>query len=463
MFECCFEAVKVRAVKIKIPTHSPTGFTRLALFSFVLSSSLALHAAAADGKSGIGLKTFADGFVSPTVLVPLNTKGDLLISDQVGFIYVLAKDGTRKEEPFLNLTNRMAKLNQGFDERGLLGLALHPKFSRNGKFYVTYSAPLREGGPAEWDNTLKLSEFKISKQNKFQADASSERVLLQIDKPYFNHNGGCIAFGPDGDLYMSVGDGGNANDEGRGHAPQGNGQDLSTLLGKILRINVDKGNPYAIPSDNPFAKGGGRAEIFAYGVRNSWRMSFDSGGKHELFAADVGQTMFEEVNIITKGGNYGWPVREGFHCFDPKNPKSPPADCPKVDFLGKPFVDPIFEYKNINGFRNDPEALGVSVTGGFVYRGKALPQLTGKYIFADWSRNFVLPDGVVYVATRPTSATEKKWSVEPLDSATNPKGKMKAFVVALGRDADGELYVMTNNSNQLINKTGKVHKLVAQP
>ncbi len=422
-----------------------------------------LSGSAADAKPGIALKKVAEGFTSPTVLVPFGDKsGQLLIADQVGTIQILTKDGTLLEKPFLDLRSRLIKLNQGFDERGLLGLTLHPKFAQNGKLYVMYSAPLRPDRPKDWDHTMTLSEFKVSANDPMQADSASERVILQIDKPWFNHNGGCIEFGPEGYLYLSVGDGGNANDDGRGHTPElGNGQDVTTLLGKILRIDVDKGNSYTIPSDNPFAGGKGRPEIFAYGIRNSWRMSFDRGGSHELFAGEIGQTMFEEVNIIVKGGNYGWRIREGFHCFDPKNVKSPPADCPKIDAMGKPLIDPIFEYKNVNGFRNDPEALGISITGGYVYRGKALPQLEGRYVFGDWSRNFVVKGGMIYVATRPAPGSQK-WSIEPLESATHPKGQLQAFVVSFGQDAEGELYVLTNESNGLVGKTGKVHKLVPQ-
>lgn len=424
--------------------------------------SLAAQTNAAEDKSNLTLKEVAAGFVSPTALIPLDaTSGRLLLADQAGTIHVLTKEGALVEKLFLDLTGRMAELKKGFDERGLLGLALHPKFANNGKVYVVYNAPLRKGAPAEWDSTLHLSEFKTSANDRLQVDPASERVLLEIDKPYFNHNGGCIAFGPDGYLYMSVGDGGNANDQGRGHTPdKGNGQDTTSLLGKILRLDVDKGSPYAIPSDNPFANGGGRPEIYAYGLRNPWRISFDRGGRHELFTADVGQDLFEEVDIIVKGGNYGWNIREGFHCFDPKNTRRPPEDCAKVGADGKPLLDPIFEYKSFKAFPKDPEGLGTSVTGGFVYRGKALPELTGRYVFADWSKNFVLADGTIYMATRPGADAGQKWSVKPLDLASHPQGKMKAFVVSVGQDAEGELYIMTNNSSQLVGKTGKVYKLV---
>ena len=430
------------------------------LVSICLLILAADSAVAADTKSGVGLKLVAEGFTSPTTLAPLDDgSGRLLVADQIGVIYVLARDGAKAEQPFFDVRSRLTKLNEGFDERGLLGLALHPHFKENRKVYIEYSAPRRDSAPADWDNTLHISEFKVAADDAARVDPASERVLLEIDKPYFNHNGGCIAFGPDGYLYISVGDGGNANDEGRGHSPQGNGQDTSVLLAKILRIDVDKGNPYAIPSDNPFADGKkGRPEIFAYGMRNAWRISFDRGGNHELFAGDVGQTMFEEVDIIVRGGNYGWNIREGFHCFNRQDPLHPTEDCAKVGASGEPLLDPVLEYKNINGHRKDPEGRGISVTGGFVYRGRALPQLQGKYVFGDWSRNFALPDGVLFAATRPAAPGDKKWTLEPLE-LDSPK-KIGAFVVAFGQDAEGELYVMTNGRNGLTGNTGKVYKLV---
>jgi len=416
-------------------------------------------ATAAEGSPGIGLKLLAEGFTSPTALMTLDDgSGRLLVADQIGVIYVLAKDGAKAEQPFFDARSRLTKLKDAFDERGLLGLALHPRFKENRKIYVTYSAPLRSGAPADWDDTLRVSEFKVTENDPARVDPGSERVLLEIDKPYFNHNGGCIAFGPEGHLYISVGDGGNANDEGKGHSPQGNGQDTAVLLGKILRIDVDKGNPYAIPADNPFADGKkGRPEIYAYGIRNAWRISFDRGGSHELFAGDVGQTMYEELDIIVKGGNYGWNLREGFHCFNLKDPLHPQEDCPKVGAAGEPLLDPAFEYKNINGNRRDPEARGISITGGYVYRGKALPQLEGKYVFGDWSRNFVVPDGVMLVASRPASPAEKGWTLKALELASPQK--IGAFIVAFGQDAEGELFVLTNGRNMITGTTGKVYKL----
>jgi len=426
---------------------------------FTLASIVALAnidgpCRAAEGAPIAQLKLIATNFVSPVVLTPYpDASRRLVVVDQIGVASIVGADG--QTTPFLDLRSRMAKLNNGFDERGFLGLAFHPRFQETKKVYALYNAPLREGGPAEWDNTIHVCEFKVD--NAGRPDPNSERVVLTIDKPYFNHNGGCLAFGPDGLLYISVGDGGNGNDEGK-RPETGNGQNLNTLLGKVLRIDVDHGQPYAIPSDNPFAHGPGKPEIFAYGLRNPWRMSFDRGGDHELFAGDIGQDLFEEVDIIRRGANYGWRIREGLHCFNPKDTHRPPEDCPKVGADGSPLVDPIFEYKNFKAFPKDPEARGVSVVGGFVYRGKALPRLEGRYVFADWSRNFVLPDGVVYVATRPGDG-QGKWKIEPLPLDKHLDGRVGAFIVSMGQDAEGELYVLTNGSNSLIGKNGKIYKL----
>ena len=402
--------------------------------------------------AGIGLRVVAEGFTSPTVLVPIDDgSGRLLVGDQISTLHVVGKDG--KLLQFLDLRGRVTKLNQGFDERGLLGVALHPKFRANRKLYIYYSAPRRKEAPEKWDHTSRLSEFTAT-SDFAQADLTSERVLLHIDQPQFNHNCGRLAFGPDGLLYIGTGDGGGANDFGLGHSEQGNGQDTKTLLGKILRIDVDGGQPYGIPKDNPFADGSkGRPEIYAYGLRNPWGISFDRGGKRELFAADVGQDSFEEVNIITRGGNYGWRIREAFVCFDPKKPLNPPADCPKVGAMGEPLIDPILAYKNFKRFPKDPESKGISITGGYVYRGKALPQLAGKYIFADWSRAWVSPDGVLYVAS--PAGPKEQWKMETLDVGA----KLGAYVLAFGEDADGELYVLTSGRNALTGVTGKVLKL----
>ena len=438
----------------------PNQRTRSSRCSLLLILTLsAISSLLAAETRPIAIQKIAEGFVSPTGLIPLRDgSGKMLLVDQIGIVSVLSRDGKISDTPFLNITNRLSKLNQGFDERGLLGLTFHPKFKENGKFYVFYSAPHRSSAPEDWDCTSRLSEFKVKATAKDQADLESERVLLEMDKPYFNHNGGAISFGPEGYLYVSVGDGGNMNDIGKGHSPQGNGQDLTKLLGKILRIDVDHGTPYGIPKDNPF-QDGKAPEIYAYGLRNVWRMSFDTGGSHELFGADVGQDLFEEVDIIQRGGNYGWNVREGFHCFNAQDSKKPPEKCADAGDDGKPFIDPILEYAHPRG-TNDLENVGISITGGYVYRGKTFPELDGKYIFGDWSRSRIKGEGVLFAASRPHDNKASRWAFEPMKIEGHPDGHISGYIVTFGQDEEGEIYVLTNDSSMLVGKSGKVWKLV---
>ena len=421
--------------------------------AFVATSLTAL---AAEGKSGVALKLVTTNLTAPSILTDFDGKR-VLVAEQVGPIHLMTPDGQLK--PFADFTSKL-KINFGkFDERGVLGLALHPKFAANRKFYVCYSAEKRAGVPAAWDHTMNLSEFTAKGDT---ADLGTERILLQIDEPYFNHNGGRIAFGPDGFLYLGSGDGGHKNDINKEDAdkargPHGNGQDLNTLLGKILRIDVDKpaaGKLYGIPQDNPFAKGGGLPEIYAWGIRNPWGMSFDRGGQRELFEVEVGQSRWEEVNIIVKGGNYGWNLREGAEWFNPKKELAP-LEKPYVDPGNAKFVDPILVYENVAAFPQTGK--GKSVTGGYVYRGKALPQLTGKYIFADWSKHFALPQGVLFAATK---GADSKWTLAQLEPESHSGPSIGAFVWAFGEDKDGELYLLTNQTGALGNKSGKIWKLV---
>ncbi|HVR35768.1 MAG TPA: PQQ-dependent sugar dehydrogenase [Methylomirabilota bacterium] len=437
---------------------------------FLLTAFRPPVGAAADEAPAIALKLIAEGFNAPTALAALpDGSGRLLIADQAGVIHLLEHDGKRTGEPFLDLRPRMTQLGQGMEERGLLGLALHPQFLSNRKFYVVYSAPRRPEAPPKWDHTERLSEFQTTGDDYSVADPTSERVLLEIDEPDWNHNSGRIAFGPDGYLYCAVGDGGAPNDvgdeaRGRGHPPEGFGQNLQTPLGKILRLDVDRGSPYAIPPDNPFADGKkGRPEIFAYGLRNPWGLSFDRGGNHDLIVTDVGQDRWEEINVIVKGGNYGWRLREGFDGFDPNNPRSAPTNAVSVAADGRPFVDPVYVYRTLRGRGAAPDAYGVTITGGYVYRGKAFPSLVGKYIFADWSRHIVLADGTLLVATIPPGESSgTRWTVQPLALSGFPDGRIRAFIWALGEDADGELYVLTNGANMVHGARGKVFKLVPQ-
>ncbi len=437
----------------------------------MISNSIAAAVAAAfiaasstsPVSAAVALQPVTDGLVSPLHVLTLPGSRELLIGDQVGVVYRLQKDGKRAETPFMDVRPLLTELRTNkFEERGLLGLAFHPKHASNGKLYAYYSAPRRPEAPKDWDHTSHVSEFKV-KAGGAEVDMASERVLLQIDEPQFNHNGGRIAFGPDGMLYIGVGDGGNANDEGLGHVPEGNGQNTGTLLGKILRIDVDKSSgdhEYDIPNDNPFARGGGRAEIYAWGIRNPWGLSFDRGGKQQLFVSDVGQTRWEEINIIEKGGNYGWRIREGFHGFDPKNPIKTPEDAQKTAADGTVLRDPILNYMNLKGHPSETGLKGTSVTGGYVYRGKAIPQLQGKYVFGDWSKNWGVPDGIVFVATPPKSG-KGEWALEAMPTEGIKGGQVKGYITAFGEDDDGELYVMTSQRNALMNgTTGKVWKLV---
>lgn len=430
----------------------------LALFILLVISFAAIRTFTEDKvvkeeQISIGLQLVAQGFTSPVGLItPDDGTGRLFIVDQTGIIKILKADGKVLEEPFLDLRSRMVKLLPGFDERGLLGLAFHPDFRNNGRFFVYYSAPLREEAPDDWNHTSHISEFKVSGNDPDKANISSERVVLQVDQPQFNHNAGQIAFGPDGYLYIPLGDGGLADDVGIGHPPMGNGQDISTLLGSILRIDVDAGDPYGIPRDNPFVGIDGRDEIFAFGLRNPYRIAFDAGGKHELFAGDAGQNQWEEVDIITKSGNYGWNIKEGKHCFNPANPDVSPAMCPDLDINGRPLIDPVIEYRNAKA----EGGIGSAVIGGFVYRGKALPQLNGSYIFGDFSTEFTSGDGALFIAT----PGEKMWQMKELPVSTSENGRINAFVRSFGQDERNELYVLTSDNAGPTGSTGKIFKIV---
>ena len=445
----------------------PNPLKHLAVGLLALSTFGSALAAETSSTSNIGLKLVAEGLGAVDALISIpDGSGRFLVAEQAGTIQLLDREGKKSEQPFLDLRAKIVQLGQGMEERGLLGLALHPQFQSNHKFYAVYSAPRRSSAPAQWDHTERLSEFKTMGADFAAADPASERVILEIDEPDWNHNSGRIVFGPDGLLYWTVGDGGAPNDvgepaRGRGHLPEGNAQNLQTLLGKLLRLDVNQ-TPYGIPRDNPFADGKkGLPEIYAYGLRNPWGMSFDRGGKHDLIVTDVGQDRWEEINVIVNGGNYGWRLREGFDGFDPKDTTHAPTNSVKVGADGKPFVDPVFVYKTLRGRGTDPESYGVTITGGYVYRGKAFPELVGKYIFADWSRSMAIPAGTLLIATIPTEPTAR-WIVQPLALKDSADGRIKSYIWALGEDADGELYVLANGINSVANPRGKIFKLAPQ-
>ncbi len=432
----------------------------LALLIVSLSIASAAQGQSPQGGSvTVGLRQVAAGLTAPVALVePPDGSRRLFIVDQIGLIRVLLPGGRLLPQPFLDLRDRMVPLQAGFDERGLLGLAFHPDYAENGRFFVFYSAPLRDGAPAGWKCTSHISEFLVSSA-PHRADPDSERILLQVDKPQFNHNGGSIAFGHDGKLYISVGDGGGGNDEGLGHVEDwyadnagGNGQDITdNLLGSILRIDVDRGAPYAIPPGNPFVGREGLDEIWAYGFRNPWRISFDG---IRLFAGDAGQGLWEEVSIVVKGGNYGWNVKEGRHCFDTEDPAVSPDECPATAPDRVPLRDPVIEYANAN---NPDGGLGLVVVGGHVYRGSQLPQLRGRYVFGDWSRSFSEPDGTLLMATPRNNGL---WRIQELRVQGRPGGRLGRFILGFGRASNGEVYVHTSDSASPTGNTGKDFRLV---
>jgi len=416
--------------------------------------------------TSVALRAVAEGLTSPLgMAVPNDGTGRLFVVDQVGRIYVLNSDDTLRPAPFLDIADRMPSLGIDFgggfvfDERGLLSLAFHPQYASNGRFFVYYNAPKRPDDPVDADSRVRLSEFHVSASDPNQADPANERILLEVVKPQFNHNGGQLAFGPDGLLYVGIGDGGAGNDVGFGHNPEiGNGQDRSTLLGKILRVDVDGGAPYAIPSDNPFVNTQGvRPEIWAFGFRNPWRFSFDASGARRLFVADVGQELFEEVNIVERGGNCGWRIREGAHCFDPDNPTTSPDNCASVGSGGEPLIEPIIEYPQVEP---DGRTNGIAVIGGFVYRGNAIPGLAGDYVFGDFSTSFGAADGSFFAAQESPDGT---WQRRELIIADRPSNRIDRFVLSLGQDGNGELYVLTTGNLAPTGRTGQVHRIVAAP
>jgi len=430
----------------------------------------AAQAQAQEGPA-VGLRQVAEGLTSPVTAVSVpDASGRLFIVDQVGVIRILTADGTLRPEPFLDLRSKIVPLMPDFDERGVLGLAFHPNYGANGRFFVYYSAPLRPGAPAGYDHTSHVSEFRASAADPNRADPASERLLLQVDEPQFNHDAGTLLFGPDdGYLYISVGDGGGADDVGLGHVEDwyaanegGNGQDIQqNLLGDILRIDVNRGDPYGIPADNPFAGTPGCSdgcdETWAYGFRNPYRMSFDMGGGHALFVGDAGQNLWEEVSIAVKGGNFGWNVKEGTHCFSTANPDESPAECPDTvgaghPRAGDPLIDPVIEYAN----HHQPGGLGAAVIGGHVYRGRALPQFAGDYIFGDWSREEEEPDGSLFVAK---PRRRGLWKMQQLQIATSPTRRLGQFLLGFGQDRAGEMYVLTTDEPGPSGTTGRVYRL----
>lgn len=410
------------------------------------------------------LNLVAENLVSPVALVEApDESGRLYIVDQIGMIWVHTPEKGILPEPFLDLRDHIIPLKKAHEERGLLGLAFHPNYDVNGRVFVFYSAPLDSGAPEKWNHTTHISEFKVSTDNPAVADKKSESVLLEIDQPQDNHNGGTLAFGPDNYLYVSVGDGGGANDIDLGHVPDwyeknggGNGQDtVQNLLGSILRIDVDSGSPYGIPEDNPFVDQAGMDEIYAYGLRNPYRFSFDPGGDHKLIAGDAGQVRWEEIDVITKGGNYGWNVKEGTHCFNAYNNDSERKDCPQEDKMGQPLIDPVLEFPQ-GGV--DDGGKGLVVIGGNVYRGSEIKELAGAYVFGTWAQHHGKPSGAVIVAEMQEKGM---WDFHELQLVGNESTGLNHYLLGFGQNNSGELFILTTDENGPVGRTGKVYRLVS--
>jgi glucose/arabinose dehydrogenase len=418
----------------------------------------------------IKLETVATGLSAPIYATHAGDgSGRLFIVEQSGQIRIVQND-VLLPTPFLDIADKLPALNAFFDERGLLGLAFHPDYPTNGRFFIRYSVP-RDGDPFEpcfgtsrGCHSEVLAEYSVSAADSNLADPASEIILFTIDEPQFNHDAGNVAFGPDGFLYFTLGDGGGAHDgladSPPSHGPIGHGQNIETALGAILRIDVDSppqvSLAYAIPPDNPFVGQAGLDEIYAYGMRNPYRFSFDDGpgGDGSLFLADVGQNLFEEINIVEKGGNYGWAIREGFHCFDPFNPLSPPLSCPSTGPLGEPLLDPIAEYAHpSSGF--SPQG-GITVVGGFVYRGSRSLSLVGKYVFGDFSGQFVVPSGRLYFLEELTGGDFEIREFQ-IGADDIPYG---LFLKGFGEDEDGEIYACGSTALAPFGDSGVVERIV---
>lgn len=372
------------------PARGPTP-ALLALTAFAGGAACG-SSAPIDGvvTPGVVATPVASGLSNPLWLTSPPGDSRLFVVEQAGTVRVV-KNGKLLPDPFLDLRG---SLSSG-GERGLLSLAFHPDYASNGRFYVDFTDPAGD---------TRVVAYRVSASDPDRADPASGDTILAVPQPYANHNGGLVAFGPDGMLYVGLGDGGSGGD------PDGNGQNRGTLLGSILRLDVDGGSPYRIPPDNPFAGiSGARGEIWAWGLRNPWRYAFDPTSGL-LFIADVGQSDWEEVDVkpANEGGlNYGWNVMEGAHCYG----------APSCDMQG--LVQPVLEYGHDQG---------CSITGGFPYRGQAMPDLQGAYFYSDYCSGFLRS----FRLNGSTVTDERSWDVGDLGQ-----------VLSFGQDAAGELYVLS--------------------
>ncbi len=370
-------------------------------------AGLPLHCEPVSG-TDLKLQEIVRNLVEPLYLAAPTGDDRLFVVEQPGRIRII-DDNTLLPTPFLDITDIVRDTS---NEQGLLGLAFHPDYETNGRFFVNYTA-------TDPRSDTVVAEYTVSSDPNV-ANPTGE-ILLTFDQPESNHNGGMLAFGPDSYLYVGTGDGGGADDQ---HGPDGNGQNLNTLLGKMLRIDVDGGSPYGIPADNPFATAGGLPEIWAYGLRNPWRFSFDAL-TGDVYIADVGQDLIEEVNVQpadAAGVNYGWRIMEGTDCFQA-------GSC---DTNG--LVQPVHEYPHTQGRQ--------SITGGYVYRGTCFPDIQGRYFFGDFAGE------QIYTFEYAAGAIS---NLEDITDGIDPNSDI-AGLTSFGEDGFGELYVVSRN--------GKVFKIV---
>ncbi|XP_023684566.2 HHIP-like protein 1 [Paramormyrops kingsleyae] len=407
-----------------------------------LTKDLGRVTANEEGCLHLCVEEVANGLRNPLAMVHANDGTHrFFVAEQVGLVWAYLPDRSRLEKPFLNITKTVLTSRWEGDERGFLGLTFHPYFKYNGKLYVYYSVKVGR------QERIRISQFRISSSDMNVVDHNSERVILEIDEPASNHNGGQVLFADDGYLYIFTGDGGMAGDP---FGKFGNSQNKSTLLGKVLRVDVDhndRGPPYKIPSDNPFLREpGARPEVYAYGVRNMWRCSVDRGdpttkeGKGRIFCGDVGQNKYEEVDIIESGKNYGWRAKEGFSCYDKKLCANSSLD----DVL------PIFAY---------PHKLGKSVTGGYVYRGCENPNLNGMYVFGDFmsGRMMALQENKV---TNQWDDHEICMGQGLTCAFPGLINNYYQYIISFAEDEAGELYFMSTGVPSAASPSGVVYKLI---
>uniref|UniRef100_A0A8C4ZYL8 Uncharacterized protein n=1 Tax=Gadus morhua TaxID=8049 RepID=A0A8C4ZYL8_GADMO len=394
-----------------------------------------------EGCLELCLQEVANGLRNPVAMIHANDGSHrFFVAEQLGYVWVYLANGSRVDRPFLNLTQAVLTSPWAGDERGFLCIALHPSFTTVRKAYVYYSVSVKK------QEKIRVSEFTLSTHDVNQLDHASERTILEVAEPASNHNGGQLLFGEDGFLYIFIGDGGRAGDP---FGKFGNSQNKSTHLGKALRIDVndnDDGAPYSIPPDNPFlAEPNAMPEIYAYGVRNMWRCSVDRGdtatgrGRGRLFCGDVGQNKYEEVDLVVKGGNYGWRAKEGFSCYDRKLCKNSTLD----DIL------PIFAY---------PHKLGKSVTGGYIYRGCQMPNLNGLYIFGDFMSGRLM--------SLKENTTTGEWHYNEIcmgkdQTCRFPKliNSYYKYIISFAEDEAGELYFLATGTPSASARAGVIYKI----